>query len=209
MAKKKEAPVEGEEAPKKKKPIKLILVVVVVGVCVKMFVLKDPPPTAAQQKAAALQAQQALYNKCAEANHLPTLGDMVIGAEPGTASTSKGAKATATSAAETPVTAPGVEGPILPGDQSVKLILRDGNFLQVGLAIQLPVGALAKTAKDDGLLSKATDLALTTLAKNEMKDLVSPEARDKIKQQLSFDTCRETNAAIMSILFTEFVMSSK
>ena len=121
MAKKKEAPVEGEEAPKKKKPIKLILVVVVVGVCVKMFVLKDPPPTAAQQKAAALQAQQVLYNKCAEANHLPTLGDMVIGAEPGSTGTTKSGKMTPTStAAETPVTAPGVEGPILPADQSVK-----------------------------------------------------------------------------------------
>lgn len=211
MAKKDKA-AEGEEAPKKKKPIKPILILVLAGVGVKMFVLKDPPPTAAQQKAAAKAATVALYNKCAEANHVPTISDMVI--EEVTADSANGEKAagdghtTATTekaAEEEPVAAAAAEGPVLPAEQSVTVNLQDGNFLKIGIAVQLPAGADVKLAKEEGLLAKATDLTLKAVAAHDLKDLVPPATREKIQKDLSMKTCKETKATILGVLFTEFV----
>ena len=41
-------------------------------------------------------------------------------------------------------------------------------------------------------------------ASHNVEDLYSPDTRDKIQKELSFETCRETEAKIMSILFIEF-----
>ncbi len=226
MAKKpKEAAAEGEEDGKKKKPIKLILIVVVLAVVgVKMFVLKDPVQTPAQLAAAVKVKEQALYDQCAIANDLPTTGDIVIGGakdattETTTAHAKKaGAKeagkeltkvkeTTTTGAAEKATVAPvkPPEGPILPADQSVMVNLQDGNFLKLGIAVVLPAGAVAKVAKEEGLVAKATALALQAVARHNVEDLYSPDTRDKIQKELSFETCQETEAKIMSILFIEF-----
>ena len=174
-----------------------------------MFVLKDPAPTPAQLELKAKQAETALYNKCAEANHLPTIDDMVLTALPAheTAGkeTTKPTTAT-TEAAKTMATLPAKEGPILTADQSVTVNLADGAYLKLGLAAQLPVGAIAKVAKEEGLMAKVTNDALQTLSMHTFAELVPPKERLKIREELSFDTCRETNAEIMSVLFTEFVM---
>ncbi len=193
MAKKKDKGAEEEEGAKKKKPIKpLIIVLVLAGVGVKMFVLKDPPATPATIAAAAKAAEEKLYNTCADANGLPPLADPLSASTP-------------TTTAPTPTTA-GPEGPVLTLDQSVTVNLEDGHYLKVGLAFQLPVGKDPKAAKDEGLAAKATDMALAALSKHTMDELSKPASRQKIQQQLSFDTCRSYEAGVLSTYFTEFVM---
>lgn len=216
MAKKDKA-VEGEEAPKKKKPIKLIIVLVVAGVGVKMFVLKEPHPTPAQLAAADKAKVVALYNKCAEANDVPTISDLVIeevtgeSKHEGEESTKGEGHTSTTEAAKEPshTESGAAHGPVLPAEQSVTVNLQDGNFLKIGIAIQLPAGADVKLAKEEGLLAKATDLTLKEVAAHDLKDLVPPAARVKIQQNLSMKTCKETKGTILGVLFTEFVFQEK
>ncbi len=210
MAKKDKA-VEGDEAPKKKKPIKLIIVLVLAGVGVKMFVLKEPHPTPAQLAAAEKAKVVALYNKCAEANHVPTINDLVIeevtGESEHEGSTKDDDHTSTTKAAEqsSHAESDAALGPVLPAEQSVTVNLQDGNFLKIGIAVQLPAGVDIKLAKDEGLLARATDLTLKAVAALDLKDLVPPAARVKIQQNLSMKTCKETKGTILGVLFTEFV----
>ncbi len=208
MAKKdKGKAVEGEEEEtKKKKPIKLIAIVVVAAVGVKFFVLKDPAKTPAQLKADDVAAAQVLYNKCADANDLPNLGDMVTGGND--PATGKKTTTTTTAADTSSPAADAPDGPIAAADASVRVNLIDGNYLQVGIAVQLPVGGTTKLAKDDGLLAKATDLTLKALDVHTMDELTDPKKRDKVQSDLSFQMCRETKAAILKVYFTEFVMQA-
>jgi flagellar FliL protein len=120
-----------------------------------------------------------------------------------------GSKTTEKATESEHVEAAGAEGPVLPAEQSVTVNLQDGNFLKIGIAIQLPAGADVKLAKEEGLLAKATDLTLKEVAAHDLKDLVPPTARVKIQQNLSMKTCKETKATILGVLFTEFVFQEK
>ena len=81
MAKKKAGDaVEGEEGEKKKKKPIVPIVVVVIGLFgAKTFLMKDAVQTPAQLKAAEAAKALVLYNKCAEANNLPTATDVATG----------------------------------------------------------------------------------------------------------------------------------
>jgi flagellar basal body-associated protein FliL len=224
---KKDKGAEPEEGAKKKKPIKPIIIVVLALVGVKMFVLKDPEPTEAQIKAEKAAAEQELYNTCAEENGLETLGELVEGgknptgsghtSETETTHEKKAAGIAPTSimlVASTRLEASGggaasTEGPIVANDNSVTVNLQDGSYLKLGLAVQMAVGSDAKLVKEEGLLAKATDVAITELAKHDIDELYEVKERDAIKADLSFDMCRETHAKILKIYFTEFVMQKK
>ena len=216
MAKKKDKNAEPEEGAKKKKPIKPIIVVVLALVGVKMFVLKEPAQTEAQKKAAVMAAEQELYNKCAEENGRETLGDLVEGGKTPSESGAHGEKKASFHGLKTGVlvaartsinasAAAGAEGPIVPNEGPVTVNLQDGSYLKLGLAIQMAPGSDVKLVKEEGLLAKATDETISELAKHSRLDLLKVKVRQEIKEQLSFDLCRESDAKILKIYFTEFV----
>ena len=165
-------------------------------------------------------AAQELYNQCAEENGRETLGDLVEGGkspdEHTTETTTEGEKKASSTglksvvlvAARTTLKAEGAaaEGPIVANEGSVTVNLYDGSYLKLGLAVQMAVGSDAKLVKEEGLLAMATDKTISELAKHTIKELLQVKKRDEIKGDLSFDLCRETEAKILKIYFTEFVM---
>jgi len=194
---------------------------------VKMFVLKPAAKTPAQIAAAEKEAQQLLYNTCAEANHKPTLADVASGTQPlAPTTTAKSSSSTAPAkgsgaaperqievqliAAQADGAAPAAPivegmGSVLELD-SVTVNLRDGHYLKVGVALQLAEGVDATAAKDTGLGAKALDMALGALSKHSMAELTPPLARDSIKDDLGFHTCQAYEAKVLTVYFTEFVM---
>lgn len=224
MAKKDKDTGEDGEGKKKKKPIVPILVVVLGLVGAKMFLMKPATKTPEQVAAEKKKAELDVYNACAEANDKPTLTDMVDSKMGETTTTAKGGAqgngAPATGGGRTlrvqliaaraeggAPAEPIVEGmgPIL-GLDSVTVNLADGNYLRLGLALQLAEGVDATAAKDQGVGDKALDMALTELAKHDIKALLPPAQRQKIKDDLGFETCRAYDGKVLTIYFTEFVM---
>jgi flagellar FliL protein len=203
---------EGEDQGKKggKKKLVIGVVVVLLGLfAAKTFLLKDAPKTAAQVAADKKAAALTLYNKCAEANKLPTAA-----AEALTDKAPKGASTTHPVAIELASThpvaaaaAPVVDGmgPILSLD-SVTVNLIDGHYLKLGVALQLDVTGDATVAKDQGLGAKALDMALSTLERHTMRELIVPATRESIKQNLGLRTCQAYQGAVLTVYFTEFVM---
>ncbi len=234
-AKKKAAAEEDGEAKKKgKKPIVLVVVGLVAAFGAKTFLMKPAAKTPAQLALAQQQHDRDIYNSCATANDKAPLPDTAIApllpgettvpmtpvAPTSTApatQTTKGALGPHTRAIETQLIAAHAEGaaapaPIVAGMGSVLALdsvtvnLSDGHYLKLGLALQLAEGVDASLAKDSGLGSKALDLALDTLSKHTMAELTKPATRDSLKSDLGFDVCREYEAKVTTVYFTEFVM---
>lgn len=222
MAKKKGAEDEEGAKKSKKKPV-MILVVVLGLVGAKMFLLKPAVKTPAQLAFEKKQADEELYNTCAEANHKPKLPPLTADTSATPASTTTTApKAkgsgegavrpirvqliSSVAAGAAPPIVAGM-GPVLELD-SVTLNLSDGAYLKLGLSLQLAEGVDVQAAKDEGIGAKALDMALTELSKHTMKDLVPPSKRDMIKDDLGFATCRAYEAKVTTVYFTEFVMQA-
>jgi len=175
-----------EDAPKKGKS-KLIVIGVLVAVGAfgaKTFLMKPPSPAAAA--AAKIAEQQKLVELCDRQN--------------GIAANTKSA-AEATTAVD-----PATErGPVLEMDP-LTVNLSDGHYLKVGVALQLKLGAVVATAKDDGTGAKALDMAIAALSPKTMAQLTQPNVRESIKQKLGYDTCMAYKGEALTIYFTTFVM---
>ncbi len=176
------------EEPKKskKKLIGIVAVLLIAVVGAKMTVLKAKPLTAAEIAANKKAAEVTLHDTCAAANGLKV-------SDP----------------ANPPTTEPADMSKVLePNDQSVTVVLADGAYLKVGIALQLAAGIDPTVAKTDGFGAQATDITLKELARHTMAGLAPPSARNKVQQQLSYDVCHTYDAKILSVFFTEFVMQA-
>jgi flagellar protein FliL len=77
----------------------------------------------------------------------------------------------------------------LPGGELVavekmSVNLADGRYLQVGVAIELIEGTVAKEFEKKGKPSKMRDLVITTASALTVAQLSTPEGRDAFKEQL-------------------------
>lgn len=216
MAKKDKAAADDGEGKKKKKPIIPIVVVLLGLFGAKTFLMKPAAKTAEQIAAEKKKAELDVYNACAKANGKPTLSELVeTKTTAGGGAAGRGAPGRARTvtvqlivarAEDAAAGVPIVEGmgPIL-GLDSVTVNLRDGNYLRLGLALQLAEGVDATAFKDQGLGNKALAMVLGELAKHSMAELLPPTERSKITDDLGFATCRAYEGKVLTIYLTEFV----
>jgi flagellar basal body-associated protein FliL len=212
-----EASEEGEETEKKSKK-KLIIMIVVFGLItykvLTMTVLKPPPPTPEQLKAAHEKAEHILKTSCALANELdppPPLeeeGEHAEG-EGKAEGEGEGEHAAEGEAAATTTTTFLIEvpviGPVLEID-SKTLNLADGHFLKIGLALQLKTGALVEEIEEvDNFKAVAAQAVLNKFAGEPMADILPKEKREKIRHEIGYDVCMESEANVSTVYFTEFV----
>jgi flagellar basal body-associated protein FliL len=197
MAKKKKAPVEGEEEAKggKKKMI-IIGVLVVVGLFgAKTMLMKPASPAAAAAAKAA--KEQKLTDLCARQNTPENEAP-------------KAAATTGTTVAGTPPTTVAIDprterGGVLEMDP-LTVNLADGRYLKIGVALQLDKVTVVLTAKDEGLGAKALDMAIAALSPKTMKQLSEPKVREALKRKLGVDTCMAYDGEVLTVYFTNFVM---
>jgi flagellar FliL protein len=173
-----------EDAPKKGKS-KMIVVGVLVAIAAfgaKTMLMK---PTSAADAAAAKVAAQA---------NLVSLCDRQNGITP--------PKSTTGAAAIDPATE---RGEVLEMDP-LTVNLSDGHYLKVGIALQLKLGAVAATDKDNGTGARALDMAIASLSPHTMAQLTQSGVRDSLKQKLGYDTCMAYQGSALTVYFTDFVM---
>lgn len=227
---KKDKSAEGEEAPKKKKkPIVPIVLVVVGMVAGKMFFGGGGEKSAAELAAEKKAAEAALIAKCAawnggvrpepklmaDASEDESKGESKGAAGAGvtrvrlissTGPTLKMAAEDATETTETTETTEAVKpGPVI-DLSSTTINLADGRYLKVGFAVQMPEGADAQLAKDEGKGARAVDIAISKLQSMTMKQLMPPSARIQTKYEIGADVCATYEGEILTVYFTEFVM---
>lgn len=101
------------------------------------------------------------------------------------------------------------DAPPKPGEvlalEPITMNLADGRLLKVALALQLPV---AKEGEKEEELngSVALDEAISFLGKYRYVDLVSPDAREVAKAELSTRVSERYHGEVMQVYFTEFIM---
>lgn len=86
------------------------------------------------------------------------------------------------------------------GLQSIQVNLSGGNYLKLGIALQLTMDV--KEAPDG---SKALDTAIDLFSGRSMVDLVRPGQRDKLKEQLANELQKRYDGEVMDVYFTDFV----
>lgn len=86
------------------------------------------------------------------------------------------------------------------GLQSIQVNLSDGNYLKLGIALQLTGDV--KEAPDG---SKALDTAIDLFSGRSMVDLIRPGQRDKLKEQLANELQKRYDGEVMDVYFTDFV----
>lgn len=86
------------------------------------------------------------------------------------------------------------------GLQSIQVNLSGGNYLKLGIALQLTMDV--KEAPDG---SKALDTAIDLFSGRSMVDLVRPGQRDKLKEQLANELQKRYHGEVMDVYFTDFV----
>ena len=86
------------------------------------------------------------------------------------------------------------------GLQSIQVNLSDGNYLKLGIALQLTMDV--KEAPDG---SKALDTAIDLFSGRSMVDLIRPGQRDKLKEQLANELRKRYDGEVIDVYFTEFV----
>jgi flagellar basal body-associated protein FliL len=186
MATKKKKKTEDADAPKKGKS-KMIVVGVFLAIAAfgaKTFLMKSP--SAAAAAAAKVAVQQKLVALCDRQNGI---------AAPKSA-------AGTTAAAIDPATE---RGEVLEMDP-LTVNLADGHYLKVGIALQLKLGAVAATAKDNGTGARALDMAIAALSPHTMAQLTQSSLRSSLKQKLGYDTCMAYQGDALTVYFTDFVM---
>jgi flagellar FliL protein len=174
-----------DDAPKKGKS-KMIIVGVLVAVGAfgaKTMLMK--PTSAADAAAAKVAAQQKLVDVCDRQNGItpPKSAD--------------GTTDTVDPATE--------RGQVLEMDP-LTVNLADGHYLKVGIALQLKVGDVASTDKDNGTGAQALDMAIAALSPHTMAQLTQASIRDGLKQKLGYDTCMAYKGDALTVYFTDFVM---
>lgn len=100
------------------------------------------------------------------------------------------------------------DGPPEPGEvvalEPITMNLADGRLLKIGLALQLP---LAKEGEKEELTgSLALDETISFLGRYGYADLVSSDAREAAKAELSVRVSERYHGEVMQVYFTEFVM---
>lgn len=219
MAKKKSEEEDGQEKKKGKgKMIILIVVGVLVGVFIaKTFLLKPAALTAEQMQAAKDAVELTLLQTCAAHNNLEIPTDLPE--VPGGAkslgrgglrveSLYAGRDAKTALAVTTPSTMAHVTseiGPLLPLDART-VNLADGHYLKIGLALQLPVGAvpdeikitenwdaIAQTAINDAFINKSMD------------DVLPADKRLALLNTVGNSVCTNTEAKVFTVYFTDYV----
>jgi flagellar FliL protein len=184
MASKKKKDTDGE-APKKGKS-KMIVVGVFLAIAAfgaKTMLMK--PQSAADAAAAKVAAQQKLVALCDRQNGITP-----------------------------PKTAAGVADAVDPATERGQVLemdpltvnLSDGHYLKVGVALQLNLGAVAATDKDNGTGARALDMAIAALSPHTMAQLTQSNVRDGLKQKLGYDTCMAYQGTALTVYFTDFVM---
>lgn len=207
-----EAEASGEDEPKEKKSKKkLIIMIVVFGLItykvLTMTVLKPPPPTPAQLKAAHEKVEHEYKTTCALANHMdppPPMKEEGEHAEgEGEQAEGEGEAAgttTTTFLIEEPVIGPVIE------IESKTLNLAGGHFLKIGVALQLKAGAVAKEVEEvDNFKAVAAQAVLNTFAGESMDDILPKEKREKLRHEIGYDVCMESETHVSTVYFTEFV----
>lgn len=86
------------------------------------------------------------------------------------------------------------------GLQSIQVNLTDGNYLKLGIALQL---TMEVKEPPDG--SKALDTAIDLFSGRSMVDLIRPGERDKLKKQLANELQKRYDGEVMDVYFTDFV----
>ena len=174
-----------DDAPKKGKS-KMIIVGVFVAIAAfgaKTFLMK--PPSAADAAAAKVAAQQKLVALCDRQNGM-----------------TPPKSATGTAEAVDPATE---RGEVLEMDP-LTVNLADGHYLKVGVALQLKLGGVAATDKDNGTGARALDMAIAALSPHTMAQLTQSNVRNSLKQKLGYDTCMAYQGTALTVYFTDFVM---
>ena len=196
-----EAEEEGsEEEPQEKKSKKKLIIMIAVLALITykvltMTVLKPPPPTPAQLKAAHEKQEHEFKTTCALANEMDPPPPLLIEGEK-----EGGATTTTTFLIEEPVI-----GPVIEID-SKTLNLAGGHFLKIGLALQLKTGAVAEEVETvDNFKAVAAQAVLNTFAGESMDDILPKEKREKLRHEIGFDVCMESETNVPTIYFTEFV----
>ena len=86
------------------------------------------------------------------------------------------------------------------GLESIQVNLSGGNYLKLGIALQLTVDV--KEAPDG---SKALDAAIDLFSGRSMVELVRPGQRDKLKEELANELKKLYDGEVIAIYFTDFV----
>jgi flagellar basal body-associated protein FliL len=190
---------EGEGAPEEEKKkggakkliIKIVPLILIALVIAKMTVLKPPPPTPAQAKAKAVAAKLALDTKCAEANGMK--------APKAPAKTEKKDMTTPTTKAE-------LKGPVLEID--AKTMNLDGtHFLKVGIALQLPAGAVPdEVSTTENWGSVASQLVIDTFSGRTFDELSNDVLREGLQHEIGNEVCEKTDGEVVTVYLTDFVM---
>lgn len=203
MAKKKQTDESGEDTAdkKKKKPIVPVVLVVIGLIAGKTFFGGGGSgPSPEELKAEAAAAKKALDDKC-EAWNSDASADGEAQRDAASEDDGTDTATTETSAAAEEVKA----GPVLEMT-STTINLADGHYLKMTLALQMPEGADAKLAKDEGKGAQAVDLAISHLQAKTMKELLPATARTEAKHRIGTEVCQAYEGEVLTVYFTEFVM---
>lgn len=119
----------------------------------------------------------------------------------------KGGKSAPAAPAGAVTTTTAAEGAVVPLDP-ITVNLADGRFLKVGLAVQLSktAKAAAEGETPQAQMAKALDEAISLLGHSTYNDLINPEGRDKVKEELSKRVRERYDGEVLGVYFTEFVM---
>ncbi len=86
----------------------------------------------------------------------------------------------------------------------VTLNLADGRYLKVGIALQLSAAASAEEMKAEG--PKALDTAIELLGHKTYDELIKPDVRGTVKEEISHKVSEQFEGKVLKIYFTQFVM---
>lgn len=214
MAKKKKGDDADEGKSKKKLVVPIVLLVAGLFAGKTFFGGGAAPKTEAEVAAEEAAAAAELLKECQEANHIEvaeetddaTRSDASEEMESHAESAAVDLSNVTLIVSTRPREAGGATVPSVLEMDSVTVNLADTHYLKLGLALQLAEGLTAETAQAEGMGAKALDMALERLSAKEMRDLIKPETRAEIKQQLGLDVCLAYEAEVTTVYFTEFVM---
>ncbi|MGQ0825067.1 MAG: flagellar basal body-associated FliL family protein [Actinomycetota bacterium] len=220
----------------KKKIIKFVVLGLVGAFVAKTFFFKPPPPTDEELKATARTDMLTVWHECGVWNEVEfTDEEFEVEFEKEWASEHEpvpGEEEHAEEKSEEPAAEEGAEedaeslgrgglglmarpgqggggavtGPSILEVDSITINLSAGNYLKVGIALELADGADPEVHKTQGTGLDVRDMLISRLSGRAMAELQPPEVRDEILRQIGNDLCRKYDAGIKRAYFTDFVM---
>lgn len=191
---------EDEEPKAKKSKKKLIIMIAVFGLityqALTMTVLKPPPPTPEEARAAWEKKEQHYRTVCALANEM----------DPPAPAGGEGGAAEAPVPTSTTFLIPEpVIGPVIEIDAKT-LNLAGGHFLKIGIALQLEPGTDPEEVEElENFKAIAAQHVLNEFSGASMDDILPKKKREKIRHQIGYDVCMESETEVSTVYFTEFV----